>query len=83
MNFIINGKRYTFEQVLQVLIIHNQGVKWFDDAFLEIDGILDKRTRIANAVNARQLEFVGKDPDRYKEIRDRIEKEEKDKEELI
>ena len=72
----INGRRYTDEQIIQVLVDHNAEVKWFTDALAEIDGKLDRRTRIANAVALRQKEFEGKSPDRYSEVRDRVEKEE-------
>ena len=72
----INGRRYTDEQIIQVLVDHNKDVKWFTDALAEIDGKLDRRTRIANAVALRQKEFEGKSPDRYSEVRDRVEKEE-------
>ena len=76
----INGRRYTDEQIIQVLVDHNKDVKWFTDALAEIDGKLDRRTRIANAVALRQKEFEGKSPDRYSEVRDRVEKEEIEKE---
>ena len=72
----INGRRYTDEQIIQVLVDHNKDVKWFTDALAEIDGKLERRTRIANAVALRQKEFEGKSPDRYSEVRDRVEKEE-------
>ena len=80
---IINGLKFTDEQVLKVIIEHNTGVKWFDDALAGVQAKRDKRTRIANAINARQLDFIGKEPDRYREIRDRIEKEEKEKDDLL
>ena len=72
----INGRKYTDEQIIQVLIDHNRGITWFSDALKVIDGKLDRRTRIANAVALRQKEFEGKSPDRYSEVRDRVEKEE-------
>ena len=72
----INGRRYTDEQIIQVLVDRHAEVSWFTDALAEIDGKLERRTRIANAVALRQKEFEGKSPDRYQEVRDRVEKEE-------